>query len=150
MQCVAMDVTCQTAAECPAGWTCQAENVATSAAACAPGQTCPMLPAPPPPVSKCVPPYYGAQSAGALEVPSTPTSGTGTGTTGTGKGTVTGTAGTSGTGTPNGGTPAPGSTSSSESHDVAACAMGRAPASSGAFALLAMLGALFGLKRRRS
>jgi len=79
-------------------------------------------------------------------VPSTPPTGTGTGTTG--PGTVTGTAGTGPSGTPNKGTPEP--TTSAESHDVSACAMGHAPASTGALALLAMLGALFGLKRRRA
>jgi len=154
MQCVPMDITCQTAAQCPAGWMCQAENVATGAATCAPGATCPTLPPPPPPVSKCMPPYYGANSGGDLEVPATPTTGTGTTGPGTATGTTgTGTAGTGPTGIPNEGTPpnkgTPEPTTSAQSHDVSACAMGHAPASSGALALLAMLGALFGLKRRR-
>jgi MYXO-CTERM domain-containing protein len=153
-----MDIACQTAAQCPAGWSCQTENVATGAAACPPGTTCSTLPVPPPPPSKCVPPYYGANSGGDLEVPSTPTTGTGTGAIGTG--TIspglpsTGTAGSGPTGIPNEGTPpnkgTPEPTTSAQSHDVSACAMGHAPASSGALALLAMLGALFGLKRRRA
>ncbi len=63
--------------------------------------------------------------------------------TGTGKGT--GTAGTS-----NSGTPESAATDDASSHESAACQMGHAPASTGALSLLAMLGALFGLKRRRA
>jgi len=147
MQCMAQDISCQTAAQCPAGWSCQVENIAEPGPACAPGFDCPMLPAPQPAVSKCVPPYYGAQSGGDLEVPSTPTSNTGGGSTSVGTGSP-GTAGT--TGIPNEGTPQPSSTGDGQAHESSACAMGHAPASSGALALLTMLGALFGLKRRRA
>ena len=110
-----------------------------------------MLPAPMPAVSKCVPPYYGAQSSGDLEVPSTPTTGTGNTGGGTSVGTGKGPGATGGgpTGIPNEGTPQP-STGDGQAHESSACAMGHAPASNGALALLAMLGALFGLKRRRA
>jgi hypothetical protein len=151
MQCVPMQVMCATDAQCPAGWSCQAEAVTNTAApACAPGMNCPTPPAPAPSGSWCVPPYYGASSGGDLQVPSTPTTGTGTSGPGTPTKGGPGTAGTTSTGTPNEGTPTPGSTGEAESHESSACAMGHAPASSGALALLAMLGALFGLKRRRA
>jgi hypothetical protein len=45
--------------------------------------------------------------------------------------------------------PAPASSGSGESHEVAACAMGRAPASSGTLPLLALLGALLSLSGGR-
>jgi MYXO-CTERM domain-containing protein len=92
-----------------------------------------------------------------LQVAPTASSGTGTtgtGTTGTGTtgpgttGTGTGTAGTSSL--PNEGNVGDAGATSSGSHDIAACAMGRAPASSGVLALLALAGALLGLKRRRA
>jgi hypothetical protein len=146
LQCVPMRLMCSTAANCPAGWSCQVEVSTATAPACAPGSNCPMMPAPGPAASWCVPPYYGAQSGGDLEVPVTPTTGNGSGTGTTG----TGTAGTSSTGVPNEGTPAPTTTGDGEAHESSACALGHAPASSGALALLAMLGALLGLKRRRS
>jgi MYXO-CTERM domain-containing protein len=129
--------------------------VADTAPACAPGANCPTpapAPAPAPSGGWCVPPYYGASSGGDLQVPSTPTTGTGVSGPGTPikGGPGTGTAGTTSTGVPNEGTPTPSSTGDAEAHESSACAMGHAPASSGALALLAMLGALFGLKRRRA
>jgi MYXO-CTERM domain-containing protein len=128
------------------------QTVTNTAPACAPGANCPTpgVPAPAPSGGWCVPPYYGASSGGDLQVPSTPTTGTGVSGPGTPTKGGTGSAGTTSTGTPNEGTPTPGSTGQAESHESSACAMGHAPASSGALALLAMLGALFGLKRRRA
>ena len=142
-QCVAKEFTCQTAAQCPAGWSCLTEALPTMAPAPAcSGNDCAADPvAPTPTRSVCQPPYYGVNSSAGLETP-TASNGTGTGT-GTGKGT--GTAGTS-----NGGTPESAPAGDASSHESAACQMGHAPASTGALSLLAMLGALFGLKRRRA
>jgi hypothetical protein len=141
MACVTKEVVCQTAAQCLPGWSCQPDAIA-SAPACA-GPDCPPAPAPMPARSLCRPPYYGAQSGTDLQVPGVPTSGTGTGTTtGSGKGT-----GTAGTGT-NPGSPEA-SSGSGEAHESSACQLGHAPASRGAFSLLLVLGALFGLQRRR-
>ena len=139
-QCVAKPITCASAAECPAGWSCVTEDVPTSAPACN-GDHCASdpVPTPMPARSVCVPPYYGANSSGGLEVPATPTS-QGTDTKGTGS------AGSSTTG--NNGTPE--TAGDASTHESSACQMGHAPASTGVLSLLAMLGALFGLKRRRA
>jgi hypothetical protein len=86
---------------------------------------------------------------GGQETPTTPTTGTGnTGNTGTG----TGNPGTGSGGSTTGVPPQPQGTNADDasSHESAACQMGHAPASSGALSLLALLGALFGLKRRRA
>lgn len=141
-QCVAKEMVCQTAAECPAGWSCVGQDVAVSAPACT-GQDCSADPVPNPTPSRavCQPPYYGVDSSGGLEVPAAPTAhGTVTGTTGKG------TAGSGSTG----GSGAPESADGGAAHESSACQMGHAPASTGALSLLAMLGALFGLKRRRA
>jgi len=87
----------------------------------------------------CQPPYYGGDGSGGLELPATPTA-QGSGTTGQG------TAGSSPS--PNKGTPE--SSGDGGAHESSACQMGHAPASTGAFSLMAMLGALLGLKRRRA
>lgn len=139
-QCVAKDLMCATAAQCPAGWTCESQSV-PSGSACAPGSNCanePALPAPTP-SRFCRPPYYGVDGSGSPEKPTTPT---GTGTIGNGSG------GSTTTGAP----PQPETTNADDaaSHDSAACQMGHAPVSTGALSLLTLLGALFGLKRRRS
>lgn len=144
-QCVAKQMVCRTAAQCPAGWSCVSQDVAVGAPACT-GQDCVAdpapAPAPTPAPSVCQPPYYGVNSSGGLEVPATPTSqGTGTGTP-IGKGT----AGSSSAGSD----AAPESTGDGAAHESSACQMGRGPASTGVLSLLAMLGALFGLKRRRA
>ena len=116
-QCVAKPLMCATAAQCPAGWTC--ESAVATAPACAPGSNCAGTGALPAPSAWCRPPYYGVDSSGG-----------------------------STTGVP----PQPQGTNADDasSHESAACQMGHAPASSGALSLLALLGALFGLKRRRS
>jgi hypothetical protein len=77
-------------------------------------------------------------SSSGLERPTT--AGSGTGNTGSG--------GSTAAGLP----PQPEATNADDaaSHDSAACQMGHAPASSGALSLLTLLGALFGLSRRRS
>jgi hypothetical protein len=129
-QCVVKDIACASAAECPAGWSCEQDSYPT-APACSPNTDCTAEPLPMPVSSACRPPYYGVDSSGELE--STPTS-QGKGTTG---------------GDP--GTPAAEANNAqdSSSHDSAACQIGHAPASSGVVSLLATLGALLGLKRRR-
>jgi MYXO-CTERM domain-containing protein len=129
---------CSTAAQCPAGWSCDQDVVSTSPA-CAPGENCAAKPAPEPVSAVCHPPYYGSVSADDLE---TPTSSNGQGT-GTKEGGVV---------TTPGGTPAPEVANNDEpsANESAACQMGHAPASSGIISLLALLGALFGLQRRRA
>lgn len=139
-QCVPKQITCQSAAQCPAGWSC--EQLAVDVAApCAPGQSC-EPPAPQPSSAQCRPPYYGVDSSDDLEVP---VSGTGQNP---GKGTTgSGTGGGSATGAP---VPEAANDDDASSHESAACQMGRAPASSGVLSLLTLLGALLGLKRRRA
>jgi hypothetical protein len=133
-QCVVKEIACTSAVECPAGWSCEQESYPT-AGPCAPNTDCTADPIPMPVSSVCRPPYYAVDSSGGLEAPGVPTS------EGTGKGTA--------GGDPS--TPAPQANNADDgtSHDSAACQMGHAPASSGIVSLLAMLGALLGLKRRR-
>jgi hypothetical protein len=147
MQCVVKPVMCQSDIQCPAGWHCALEDVAVSSPACAPGADCPQMKAAPMPVrGYCQPPYYGAQSGSDLEVPKEASNGS------TGSGTSTGSGNDTGSGT-NGGTPSPQandpSAGSGESHESSACSFGRAPASQGALGIVAVLGALLGLSRRR-
>lgn len=136
-QCVVKPLTCSTAAQCPAGWSCE-QNVAPTEPACAPGANCAAKPAPNPVSGHCSPPYYGAVDSGGLETP-TSSNGQGTGTP-------------KDPGGPTGGTPTPEGANADDAsaHDSAACQMGHAPVSSGVISLLALLGALFGLQRRRA
>ena len=143
-QCVAKELMCSTAAQCPAGWTCESDAVPTTSA-CAPGSNCasePALPRPTPSRS-CRPPYYGGDGSGSAETPTTPT---GTGTIGTGSG------GSTTTGVPPQPQPQPEANNADDaaSNESAACQMGHAPLSSGALSVLTLLGALFGLQRRRT
>jgi hypothetical protein len=138
-QCVAKDLMCATAAQCPAGWTCESVAVPTPSA-CAPGSNCASEPALPAPSRFCRPPYYGVDGSGSPDTPTTPA---GTGTIGNGTG------GSTTTGLPPQPEPEGTNAADGSSNESAACQMGRAPASSGALSLLALLGALFGLKRRR-
>jgi hypothetical protein len=147
-------VECKTAADCQAGWSCvQDPAVDIARPACPPNEPCDPIPtpAPGPTTSHCLPPYYGANSSGGLEVPGAPGSTTTVGTVGPSNPGNPGGAGTSSTGS--GGTSSNNGTAGSgsgESRDVAACSFGHAPASTGALSLLAMLGALVGLSRRRA
>jgi MYXO-CTERM domain-containing protein len=133
--CVPQEIGCDTDAECLAGWTCVGDDNDVSSPGCDSGGNCFAAPEPEPePITKhCAPKYYGGRDL--VEDGGTPVSG------GDPKG---------GTGS-NGGTPnpeaAPGDADASES---SSCQMGHAPASSGALTLLAMLGAVFGLSRRRA
>ena len=137
-QCVAKELMCATAAQCPAGWTCESDAV-SPAPACAPGSNCgdeAALPRPTPSRS-CRPPYYGGVDSGG-EDPTPPTSGTGN----------TGTGGSTAVGNP----PQPETTNAADaaSNESAACQMGHAPLSSGVLSVLTLFGALLGLKRRRA
>lgn len=134
--CVANEVVCQSATQCLPGWSCEPDAVAT-APSCV-GPDCPPAQKPLPARSLCRPPYYGAHSGGDLQVPGVPTSGTGTGTGN----------GTAGTGSKNPATPEA-ANGDGEAHESSACQLGHTPASRGAFSLLVVLGALFGLQRRR-
>lgn len=145
--CVVKPVTCQVDTECAAGWHCIKEVTVGTSPACPPNMNCPAPePAPMPTSGTCQPPYYGAQSGSDLETPTTSTSGSGTTKGGTSGSTNNG----SGGGTTTGGTPAPeANAGDGASHESAACQFGRAPVTQGAFGLLAVLGALAGLSRRR-
>jgi hypothetical protein len=129
--CVPQEILCDAASDCPAGWICQQE-VQAAEPGCA-GPDCPepkpmtLLPA----RRLCQPEYYGGVDDGGS---GTPTSG------------VPGTA-QNPEAAPNPNGP---STEEGNANESAACQMGHAPASSGALSLLAVLGALLGLKRRRA
>jgi hypothetical protein len=133
--CVPQEIECASDAACPAGWTCQEQDGGTSSG-CA-GEGCDAAPAPEPLPTRrlCFPKYYGGTDQG-VDLGGTPTSG------GDDKGS------TNGSGTQN--PEAAGSNSDADSNDSAACQMGHAPASRSAFGILAVLGALFGFKRRRA
>jgi len=139
-QCVAKPITCATASDCPAGWLCEQMDV--GAPACPPGAECEPAADPIAPSSMCRPEYYGVDSSGGLDNPTT---------TGGGKGE---TGGGTGTANPQPQPPTDPNTVDNDgdasSNESAACQMGHAPASSGVLSLLVMLGALFGLKRRRA
>lgn len=139
-QCVPKQITCENAGECPAGWNCEQLDVA-GAPPCAPGQACEQ-PAPQPTTAECRPPYYGVAGSDDLGAPvSSSGENPDKGTTGSG------TAGSSATGGP---VPEAANNDDASSHESSACQMGHAPASSGVLSLLTLLGALFGLKRRRA
>lgn len=131
-QCVVQEMGCDSDAACPAGWTCEAGDIATTPGC--DGEGCAERPAPLPSMPTCQPPYYGGGTGGGLEGPVTPDSGG------------------DGQGTGNEGTPTSGDTGSSAgegSGESSACQFGPASSSRGALSVLAMLGALFGVARRR-
>lgn len=131
--CVPHEIVCDDASDCPASWTCEQEVQAT-APACS-GDGCP-APAPQPPSRfLCQPPHYSGGGVVGTDAGGTPTSG--------------GPKGNPGTANPEA-SPAPNGTDNGETRESAACQMGHAPASSGTISLLAVLGALLGLKRRRA
>ncbi|HKY36357.1 MAG TPA: hypothetical protein VJN18_10485 [Polyangiaceae bacterium] len=130
--CIPQEIACDDASDCPSGWICQQE-VQADRPACF-GEGCPtpepLLPA----RFLCQPEYYGGvgvDDAGGVPVSGGPKGGTGTSSP-------------EASPTPNS------SGSGEESRESAACQMGHAPASSGVLSLLAVLGALLGLKRRRA
>jgi hypothetical protein len=153
MACVAQQVECKTAADCQAGWSCVADpTIGIDVPACPPGTMCDPPAPTPAPTMHCLPPYYGANSSGSLSsMPGVPGSTQTVGNVDNPPNTN-GSAGTGNTNKGTGGTASNGAagSGSSESHEVAACSMGHAPASTSALSLLAMLGALVGLGRRRA
>jgi hypothetical protein len=130
--CVPQEIVCDDASDCPTGWICQQE-VQAEAPACA-GAGCPAPQPLPPARYLCQPEYYGG-GGGIDNGSGIPASG------GPGAG--------NGTSNPEA-APNPNTNSGEESRESAACQMGHAPASSGVLSLLAVLGALLGLKRRRA
>lgn len=124
--CVAQVIECTSDAACPAGWACEQE-VQADRPACV-GDRCPEAEPVPPPRSLCRPEYYGG---GGVDV----------GVPGDDP------APTVGSADPESGN---GEDATGDGNESAACQFGQAPASSGALSLLVVLGALIGLKRRRS
>ena len=139
LECVLKPVACHLDLDCPAGWQCAFSNDVATSPACPPGATCAGEKAAPaePTSGTCQPPYYGAVSGGDLQTPREAQNG-GTPPTGAGPGTT-------------GGTPVsqPNEGTSDGAHESSACQVGHTPASRSTFALLAVLGALVGLTRRR-
>ncbi len=131
--CVAQEIECASASECPDGWICEQEPQ-PGVPACV-GDGCPTIEPLPAARSLCRPQYYSGGSSVGYDA------------NGEAEGTPAPTKG--GTGTNNPQTPNS-STEGAEAHESAACQMGHAPASSSALAWLAVLGALLGLKRRRA
>lgn len=133
--CVPQEIECANDAECPAGWQCEQENQG-EAPSCPPGTDCKPAAPLPPARSLCRPEYYGG---GGVDVglPAVP---------GSDPAPTTGNPASGPKGESGGENPA---VDDGEANESAACQFGRAPASSGALSLLAVLGALFGLKRRR-
>jgi len=131
--CVAQVIECTNDAACPAGWACEQEAQADRPA-CG-GDGCPEPEPLPPARSICRPVYYGS---GGVDVglPGVPGSDPApTGNVGSGDAESGDNKGADGEG---------------DTNESAACQFGRGPASSGALSLLVVLGALIGLKRRRS
>lgn len=130
--CVPQEIECGSDAACPAGWTCQQDPNTGTSSGCA-GDGCGAAPAPEPLPTRtlCFPKYYGGVGVGIGEdLGGTPTSG----------------GDDEGTANPE----AAGKASDADSSESAACQMGHAPASRSAFGIAALLGALFGLSRRRA
>jgi hypothetical protein len=131
---VPQEIECDSDAACPAGWTCQQDpNTGTSSGCAGEGCGAAPIPEPLPTRTLCFPKYYGGVGGG-IDLGGTPTSGGDDKDTG------------SGTQNPE----AAGNASDADSSESAACQMGHAPASRSAFGIVALLGALFGLSRRRA
>jgi hypothetical protein len=135
LRCIAKEITCTMATDCPVGWTCVPEGSSEDTPACSSGDCGAAAPPRPLPRSLCVPEYYGGGDD--VDGSGTPAKGEEDGSdSGTGNGGVT--------------PPQPQASGDSNSSESSACQMGHSPASKGAFSLLVVLGALFGLKRRRA
>jgi hypothetical protein len=129
-----VEIDCDSDSNCPAGWRCQLLGVATDPG-CA-GDDCKAapLPEPEPATGRCYPTYYGG-IVGELDG-GVATSG------GDDKGTS--------NGVPQNPEAAPSGESAQDSADSSACQLGHAPASRSVLSILAVLGALVGLSRRRA
>lgn len=130
--CVAKEIACNATSDCPVGWLCEQQS-SEPQPGCA-GEGCPQ-PAPLPPAKRLCRPEYGG-GPGYDDSVSSPTA--------PGAAPLPGKGPTSGN--QNGGNP---EAASDDTHESTACQMGHAPASSGALSVLAVLGALMGLQRRR-
>jgi hypothetical protein len=130
--CVPVEIDCDSDANCPAGWSCQLQGVATDPG-CA-GGDCEAAPIPEPAAAtgRCFPTYYGGVDLGG----GTATSG------GDDKGTP--------NESPQNPEAAPSGESAQDGSESAACQLGHAPASHGVLSILAVLGAVLGLGRRRA
>lgn len=123
-ECVPQEVTCESDAACPAGWTCEAGDVASCD-----GPDCPTAPAPTP--SQCRPPYYGGSGGVGVSTPSAPGAG-------------------GGKEAPNEGVPTRADDASEpKNNESSACQFGPATGGPDSATLLSILGALFGVARRR-
>jgi hypothetical protein len=137
--CVPSVIECADDSACPAGWVCEqdAQEVPPSCA----GDGCPE-PAPmdplPPARSLCRPEFYSGGTGGGVLLPGVP-----------GSDPAPTPGGNTGTSNPENDN-SKGDADGADSHESAACQMGHAPASSGALGIVAVLGALLGLRRRRA
>jgi hypothetical protein len=131
--CVPREIPCADDSVCPAGWTCQNADSGTSSGCFGDGCDAAPAPEPLPTTSLCFPQYYGGAGVGIEEDLGTPTrSGDDQGTGSTQN------------------PEAAHADADADANDSAACQMGHAPASGSALSILALLGALFGLSRRRA
>lgn len=129
--CVPVEIDCDSDSNCPAGWSCHSLGVATDPGCVGDDCKAAPLPQPEPSTGRCYPSYYGG-----VEVDLDG---------------GTATSGGDDEGTPNGAPQVPQAAPSGESaQDSAACQLGHAPASQSALSILAVLGALAGLSRRRA
>jgi hypothetical protein len=132
--CVPVEIECDSDSNCPAGWGCELQGTATDPG-CAGGDCkAAPIPAPEPATGRCFPSYYGG--VGVDLDGGTATSG------GDDKGT--------GNGAPQNPEAAPSGESAQNSSESAACQLGHAPASHSVLSILAVLGAVLGLGRRRA
>ncbi len=126
-QCVARELACDQASDCPPGWLCEQE-LAADLPACS-GDGCPATSSTPPARRLCRPEYTssnGGKGEDDSASPTSPVSGHDPGTAESAN-----------------------DADSDGSRESSACQMGRAPASRSAFSLAVALGALLALKRRR-
>jgi hypothetical protein len=132
--CVPVEIDCDSDSNCPSGWRCQLQGIATDPG-CAGGdcEAAP-IPQPEPTTGRCFPSYYGG--VGVDLDGGTATSG------GDDKGTP--------NGDPQNPEAAPSGESAQDSSESAACQLGHAPASHSVLSILAVLGAVLGLSRRRA
>lgn len=128
--CVARELACEQASDCPAGWQCEQQG-ATDLPACA-GDGCPAA-EPAPPAPRLCRPEYGSSGGGkGYDESASPTNPGGPVLAGNDPGSAEDDA-----------------SDADGSRESSACQMGHAPASRSTFSLGVALGALLALKRRR-
>lgn len=129
--CVPQEIVCDSDAACPAGWRCEQQGATTDPGCAGPDCAAAPVPEPIPTGGRCFPAYYG--SIGEDLDGGTTTSGSGGKATGS-------------NGTPQNPEAAPADADSSES---SACQLGHTPAERSVLSIALLLGAAFGLGRRR-